>query len=145
MNATPDGSDFDPDRRRIVTHKRAPASNRPVGLMIAAGLEAWTAVYTAWTARGTARALRAAFSERGVHLPAGMHSAFEFPWIWWLFAGLAVAQLLGIHSVATDEPTEAERRRMKSSLWIFGVTFAAALGWGLYGLYSMIFQVASKT
>ena len=128
--------------RKPVTARRAP-SNRPVGLMIAAGLQAWTAVYMAWSAKGSVQEIRAAFEARGVTLPGKIHVLFAIPWPWWLLAAVAVAQLVWILAWSTDDPTPVQKRRMKTSLWSFGIVFGAVFGWAVYELFAMIFRLGA--
>jgi hypothetical protein len=127
--------------RKVAPARRAP-SKRPVGFMIAAGLQAWTAVYIAWSAKGSVREIRAAFEARGIALPDEIHLLFAVRWPWWLLAALAVAQLVWVLASSTDEPTPVQKRRMKTSLWIFGVAFGAVFGWAAYELFALVVRLS---
>jgi len=112
-----------------------------VGLIIAAGLEAWTAVYTAVTGPGALEDIREAFKGLGTELPPETRSLVGTPGLWWTFAAVAVANLIWI--VASPLPTATEKRNMKRSVWIFGVVFGVFIGWSAYRLYSVIFKLGT--
>ena len=120
---------------------RASAPRRPVGLLIAAVLEAWTLVYTAITAPGTLAQYREMFAGFGAHAPTATKSALAASGFCWLFAALAVAQLAWI--VSRKQPSAAEKQRMKMSLWSLGVVFGVVIGWAIYGLYTAIFKLGA--
>lgn len=121
---------------------RAPGAGtaqRPVGLLIAAVLEAWTLLYTAITAPGTLSRYREMLAGFGADAPAATRSVLAAPGICWFFAALAVAQLAWI--VLRKQPSDAEKRRMKTSLWTLGAVFGVVIAWAIYGLYAALFAL----
>jgi hypothetical protein len=143
MNDQPKRNPYRPGGARVDSPKEKARANRPVGLIIAAGLEAWTALYTAWTAPGTLEEFREIFKGFGKELSLATKSALGMSWLWWLFAAAAIAQFVWVLAYATDDPTEAQKRRLKTSIWIFGAVFGAAIGWAAYGLYSEVFKLGA--
>lgn len=138
----PGGERHDAAPRPSRSHRPAP-SKRPVGLIIAAALQAWTSIYMAWSAKGSVTEIREAFAARGVELPGKMHLLFAIPWPWWTLAAVAVAQLVWVLAYSIDDPTPLQNRRMKTSLWTFGIVFGAVFGWATYELFAMIVRLSA--
>jgi len=141
MNDQPKRNPYRPGGDRVDSPKGSVKAKRPVGLIIAAGLETWTAVYTALTGPGALEDIREAFKGLGTELPPETRSLVGTPALWWTFAAVGVANLIWI--VASPQPTAAEKRNMKWSVWIFGVVLGVFIGWSAYRLYSMIFKLGA--
>lgn len=136
MDETPRRNPYRPGTGRTSAARK---STRPIGLIIAAVLEAWTALYAALTAPGTADQFRELFKGFGTEMPPATKAVLDAPGVCWFFAIAAVAQLCWV--LSRVDPTPAQRRRMKLSLWVFGVVFGIAMGWAMYGIYSAIFKL----
>ena len=121
--------------------RRANAHKRPMGLLIAAIIEAWTAGYTAITAPSTLEQFRGLFAGFGADLPGSTHALIAMPWFWMPFAFVAIALLIWIG--AKPQPTDIEKRRMKLSLWIFGVLFGLSIAWAAIAIYLPLFRLGS--
>jgi hypothetical protein len=119
----------------------SPDNKRPAGLLIAAILEAWTAGYTAWTAPSTLREFKKLFEGFGAGLPSATKVLLAAPQIWSAFSLLGLALLVWI--AVRAQPDAAERRKMKLSLWIFGVLFGLTVAWAAFALYVPIFKLGS--
>ena len=112
-----------------------------MGLLIAAIIEAWTAGYTAITAPSALGQFREVFAGFGADLSGSTRALVAMPYFWMPFAIVAIAMLIWIGT--KPRPTELEKRRMKLSLWIFGVVFGLSIGWAAIALYLPIFKLGS--
>lgn len=121
--------------------RRAAANKRPVGLLVAAVIEAWTAGYTAVTAPGTIKEFRSLFAGFGADLPGATKLLIATPYLWYPFALAAIGLLVWIGVRAL--PTEIEKRRMKTALWILGIAFGLTIAWAAVALYVPIFKLGS--
>ena len=127
--------------RTVGDVRRANAGKRPMGLLIAAIIEAWTAGYTAITAPSTLEQFRKLFAGFGADLPGSTHALLAMPWFWMPFALVAIALLIWIGT--RPQPTDAEKRRMKLALWTFGVVFGLSIAWAAIAIYLPIFRLGS--
>jgi len=138
----PPGNLYDPDKARArVPRRPVKPDGRPMGLLIAAILEAWTSGYTAVTAPSTLREFKNLFAGFGGDLPGLTQTLLAMNWLWFPFALVAIAMLIWIGVRA--KPSDAERRRMKLALWIFGVLFGISIAWAAVAIYIPIFKLSS--
>jgi len=141
-DADPQGNPYRATKPRTVGDvRRADAGKRPMGLLIAALIEAWTAGYAATTAPSTIKGFREMFASFGADLPGSTQALLAMPFLWIPFALIAIGLLVWIGVKA--QPTDVEKRRMKFALWIFGVAFAVTAGWAAIALYLPIFKLGS--
>jgi type II secretory pathway component PulF len=121
--------------------RRSNAGKRPMGLLIAAIIEAWTAGYTAITAPSTLRQFRELFAGFGADLSGSTTALVAMPYFWMPFALVAIGLLVWIGVKA--QPTDIERRRMKLALWIFGIVFGLSIAWAAIAIYLPLFRLRS--
>jgi len=114
---------------------------RPAGLMIAAILEGWTALYAAYNAPETLRQFAVLFKGFGADLPGATKLILSAPYAWWPLAVVGVA--LAIWIIARPRITPAEHRRMKLAVRVLGALLAIAFGFGLYAIYVPIFKLGA--
>jgi hypothetical protein len=125
--------------RTVGDLRRSNASQRPIGLLIAAVIEAWTAGYVALTAPSTLEEFRSLFAGFGADLPGSTHMLLAMPFFWMPFAFAAIGMLIWIGVKA--QPTDVEKRRMKLALWIFGIAFGLSIAWAAFAIYVPIFEL----
>ena len=121
--------------------RRATANKRPIGLLITAVIEAWTAGYVAFTAPSTLKAYGSLYEGFGANLPGSTNALLAMPFFWMPFAFVAIGMLIWIGVRA--QPTEIEKRRMKLTLWLFGVAFGLSIAWAAFAIYLPIFKLNS--
>jgi hypothetical protein len=142
MDDAPQPNPYRTDKPRTVGDvRRAQAGKRPMGLLIAAGLEAWTAAYTAVTAPSTLERYREMFAGFGAQLPVATRALFDMPWLWYPYALIGIALLVWIGVRA--QPTDVERRHMRRALWLFGIAFGVMIAWAAYALWVPIFRLGA--
>lgn len=127
--------------RTVGDLRRADAGKRPVGLLIAAVIEAWTAGYVAFTAPSTLQEFRSLFAGFGADLPGSTKALLALPFLWMPFAVTAIGLMIWIGVRA--QPTEIEKRRMQRALWIFGIAFGVSIAWAAFALYVPIFKLGA--
>jgi len=118
-----------------------PPNKRPLGLIVAAVIETWTAAYTAVTAPNTLTEYRSLFAGFGGELPGATKLLLAAPYLWLPFALVSIAILVWIGR--RDAPTDAERKRMRRVLWIFGAVFGLTVAWAGYALYLPLFKLSA--
>jgi type II secretory pathway component PulF len=141
VDETPRPNPYRPAEPRTADLRRSSTGKRPVGLLIAAVIEAWMAGYTAFTAPSTLEEFRAMFVSFGADLPGSTKALLATPWLWMPFAFVAIGILIWIGVKA--RPTDAEKDRMHLALWIFGIAFGASVAWAAFALYVPIFELGS--
>jgi hypothetical protein len=112
---------------------------RPTGLMIAAILEGWTALYAAYSAPETLRQFAVLFKGFGDDLPGATKLILAAPYAWWPLAVIGIAMAIWI--IARPRITPAEHRRMKLAVCAYGALLAIAFGFGAYAIYVPIFKL----
>lgn len=119
----------------------ANAAKRPLGLLVAAGIEAWTSSYAAVTSPTTFKSFRNLFASFGGELSGSTRLLLAMPYVWFPFAFVGVGLLVWIGVNA--QPNDIERRRMKRALWIFGLAFGLSVAWAATALYLPLFRLGA--
>lgn len=110
-------------------------------MLIAAGIEAFTALCFAFSAPATIAQFEELFKGFGADLDASTRFFLSARSLWWLFALVALG--IAIWIVARTSPGDGERRRMKYALWVFGVVFGLTVAWAIYAMYAPIFELGA--
>jgi hypothetical protein len=114
---------------------------RPTGLMIAAILEGWTALYAAYSAPETLREFAVLFKGFGADLPKATKLILAAPYAWWPLAVIGIAMAIWI--IARPRITPAEHRRMKIAVRVYGVVLGIAFAFGAYAIYLPLFKLGA--
>jgi hypothetical protein len=126
---------------RVDSPPGADSIKRPIGLLIAAVIECWTALLVSWRLPGAVKELEALFKGFGADLPAATKFALASEPLWYLVAAVGLAQLLWI--VWRPRISRADDRRMKLSVRLYGVLLGLLIACTVFGVYAPIFKLGA--